>query len=203
LASHRSKPLAHLVRYMLVHSNNLYADSIAKNLTYEYLGKTATYTRMALAIRRVLKERAGIDLAEAHIVDGSGLSPHNLITPRQMLSLLEFVKANDSTLGLIDMLPLAGKTGTLAFRASVTQKPLREHVRGKTGTLVNVSNLAGFVTSASGASIPFVIFTNSITHSPRERDRIRNGATASSHYGYERYVLEQIQAERHFSPGKR
>ncbi|MCR5085248.1 MAG: D-alanyl-D-alanine carboxypeptidase/D-alanyl-D-alanine-endopeptidase, partial [Succinivibrionaceae bacterium] len=46
LASHRSKPLAHLVRYMLVHSNNLYADSIAKNLTYEYLGKTATYTRM-------------------------------------------------------------------------------------------------------------------------------------------------------------
>ena len=65
----------------------------------------------------------------------------------------------------------------------------------KTGTLQNVSNLAGYVRSKSGKLIPFVMFTNAITYTERTRDLVKFRRMASPHLNYERYVLEHIYNE--------
>lgn len=191
-----SAPLKELLTYTLHRSNNLYADSIAKNIAYEYYNVPATYDRAARAIRAILNQYANINLGDAYLVDGSGLSPHNLMTPRQLLSLLTYIKNNDDKLHLMDCLPVAGESGTLHWRGSTVNKPLAHNVIAKTGTLQNVSNLAGFVRTKSGQMSPFVIFTNAITYSQKIRDQVKYRRIASPHYAYERYVLENIYDEK-------
>lgn len=195
--AHRSSPkLKELVQYMLQKSNNLYADAIAKNVAAEYFDLPATYNRANRAMRSILNQKAHIDLGNSYIVDGSGLSPHNLMSPDKMLEILDYINQNNDTLGIIELLPVSGKSGTLQWRASTFAEPLKEHVIAKTGTLQNVSNLAGFIITASGNRVPFVMFTNSITYSERTRDNVRNRRAPSPHYGYERYVMENIYHER-------
>lgn len=196
LAVKNSQPLSKLVNYMLLHSNNLYADAIAKNTAAEYYAMPATYNRTARAIRAILSRYADISLQNAYLVDGSGLSPHNLLTARELLDVLSYIRQHDKELHLIELLPVSGKSGTLKWRSSTYENPLKYNVIAKTGTLQNVSNLAGFVRSKSGALLPFVIFTNGITYTERTRDAVKYRRVASPHLGYERYILEQIYAEK-------
>ena len=196
IAQRTSPRLSSMVEYMLQKSNNLYADSIAKNVAAEYFDLPATYYRANRAIRSILKQYAKIDLGSSYIVDASGLSPHNLLTPNKMLEVLEYINKNNDKLGIIELLPVSGKSGTLHWRPSTFNNPLKEHVIAKTGTLQNVSNLAGFVITQSGVRVPFVMFTNSITYSERTRDMVKYRRSPSPHYAYERYVLENIYYER-------
>lgn len=192
----KSEPLKELITYMLYRSNNLYADAIAKNIAAEYYAVPATYARAARAMRAILSRYADLDLGNAYIVDGSGLSPHNLITPRQLLTLLSYIDAHDKELGLLECFPVSGESGTLHWRGSTVNAPLKHNVIAKTGTLQNISNLAGFVRTDNGKLAPFVMFTNAITYPERTRDLVRFHRIASPHYAYERYVLENIYARR-------
>lgn len=196
IAQRTSPKMKDLVQYMLEKSNNLYADSIAKNIAADYYDLPATYARANRALRSILNQYAKIDLGSAYIVDGSGLSPHNLLTPEQMLKILDYINVHNDTLGIIERMPVSGKSGTLKWRASSFNAPLKEHVIAKTGTLQNVSNLAGYVITAKGNRVPFVMFTNSITYSERTLDLVQRRRSPSPHYAYERYVLETIYDER-------
>lgn len=191
----KSAPMSKLVKYMLQKSNNLYADTIAKNVAAEYYNLPATYYRANKAIRSILRQYANIDLGNAYIVDGSGLSPHNLLSPRNLLEILIYIKKHDSTLNFIDLLPVSGVSGTLNYRASTINEPLKTNVIAKTGSLQNVYNLAGFVRSAHGNLIPFVIFANSVSYDERTRDKVKYRHMPSPHYAYERYLLEKIYNE--------
>lgn len=195
LARVKSPSLGKMVEYMLMHSNNLYADAIAKNTAYEYYSLPATYNRTARALRSILSQYADINLSHAYIVDGSGLSAHNLLTASELLEVLTYIKNHDDKLHLIDKLPVAGKKGTLQWCASTINPPLKLNVIAKTGTLQNVSNLAGYVKSKTGKLIPFVMFTNAITYTERTRDMVKFRRMASPHLNYERYVLEHIYNE--------
>lgn len=195
IAKVQSPPLARMVEYMLLRSNNLYADAIAKNLACEYYSLPATYPRTVRALRSILNQYADINLSTAYIVDASGLSSHNLLTAAELLEVLTYIRDHDDTLHLIDKLPVAGKSGTLQWRSSTINPPLKLNVIAKTGTLQNVSNLAGFVRSKSGSLLPFVMFTNAITYNERMRDQVKFKRIASPHLAYERYVLEHIYNE--------
>lgn len=196
IAQRTSPKLSELLKYMLQKSNNLYADSIAKNIAAEYFNLPATYYRANRAIRSILNQYAKIDLGNVYLVDGSGLSPHNLINPRTMLKILDYINQHDDTLGLIEMLPVSGESGTLHWRVSTFNEPLKGHVIAKTGTLQNVSTLAGFIITKTGARVPFALFTNSITYSERTRDLVKYRRTPSPHYAHERYLLEAIYNEQ-------
>jgi D-alanyl-D-alanine carboxypeptidase/D-alanyl-D-alanine-endopeptidase len=191
-----SAPLGELAKYMLHRSNNLYADAIAKTVAAEYYKLPATYSRTTRAIRAVLKQYANIDLGNSYLVDGNGLSPHNLVTPHKMLEILEFINLNDDKIQFIKLLPVADESGTLHWRASTRNPPLAKNVTAKTGTIQNVSNLMGFMRTKSGVRVPFVFYTNAISFDQRTRDLVKYHKIASPHLGYERYVLEQIYNEK-------
>lgn len=191
-----SAPLSELLRYMLHRSNNLYADAIAKNTAAEYYHQSATYYRSTQAMRAILMKYAHVSLGDSYQVDGSGLSPHNLITARQLLDVLDYALHHESELHFFELMPVAGKSGTMHWRPSTANPPLKENVVAKTGTLTNTSNLAGILTTRQGGKAPFVIFTNNIALPPRQRDAVKYHRMASPTLGYERYVLEQIYEGR-------
>ncbi len=187
-----SAPLAKLLDRMLKHSDNLIADSLARALGWEYFKRPSSYATGANAVREILRTRAGIDLGSALLADGSGLSAHNLIKASQMLEVLNFIALNDQKLQLISKLPVAGVSGTLGSRGSVQMPPLVKNVTAKTGTLQNVSNLAGFMTTASGQRKAFVVMVNGLTFPPKIREALKAKRIASPHYRFERAVLEEI-----------
>lgn len=191
-----SAPMKDLVRYMLQKSNNLYADAILKNVAAEYYNESATYYRAINALRSILHKYAGLSLGDSYQVDGSGLSPHNLITPHQLLDVVSYINDNDDKLHLLECFPVAAQSGTLQWRGSVHEKPLAKNVTAKTGALTNISNLAGVLTTKSGVRVPFVIFTNAISLPQRQRDAVKYHRMASPTLRYERYVLERIYDEQ-------
>ncbi|MGN0914821.1 MAG: D-alanyl-D-alanine carboxypeptidase/D-alanyl-D-alanine-endopeptidase [Succinivibrio sp.] len=191
-----SKPLSDITRYMLHRSNNLYADAIAKTVAAEYYKLPATYPRTVRALRSVLSRYANIDLGNSYLVDGNGLSPHNLVTPHKMLEILQFININNEKIHFIELLPVADESGTLHWRSSTRNPPLGKNVTAKTGTIQNVSNLMGFMKTKTGKRIPFVFYTNSISYDQKTRDLVKYHKIASPHLGYERYVLEQIYDEK-------
>ena len=191
-----SAPLAKLLDRMLKRSDNLIADSLARALGHLYFKRAASYATGADAIREILRTKAGIDLGSALLADGSGLSAHNLIKASQMLAVLDFIARNDQQLQLINKLPVAGMSGTLGSRGSVQMPPLVKNVTAKTGTLQNVSNLAGFITTASGQRKAFVVMVNGLTFPPKIRQALKARRIASPHYKFERAVLEQIYREQ-------
>ena len=81
------------------------------------------------------------------------------------------------------------------WRRSSVEEPLKFNVIAKTGTLQNISNIAGFVRSKNNNLIPFVMFTNSISYDQNTRNKVKNRRIASPHYNYEKYVLLQIYDE--------
>jgi len=196
VSSIESKPLSELTKYMLYRSNNLYADAIAKTVAAEFYKLPATYSRTVRALRQVLRKYANIDLGNSYLVDGNGLSQHNLVTPHKMLEVLEFINLNDDKIDFIKLLPVADESGTLHWRGSTKNPPLGKNVTGKTGAIQNVSNLMGFMRTKSGVRIPFVFYTNSLSYDERTRDLVKYRKIASPHLGYERYVLEKIYEEK-------
>lgn len=196
LAHVPSAPLGKLMDRMLKKSDNLIADSLARALGHLYFNRPASYASGADAVREILRTKAGIDLGSAILADGSGLSAHNLIKASQMLEVLDFIARNDKQLGIIERLPVAGMSGTLGSRGSVQMPPLVKNVTAKTGTLQNVSNLAGFMTTASGQRKAFVVMENGLTFPPKIRAALKAKKIASPHYRFERAVLEQIYHEQ-------
>lgn len=191
-----SPRLHNLIKVMLQKSDNLYADTIAKTIGFEYFKRAGSYKDGVSAIRAILKEKAGIDLKNAYMVDGSGLSSHNLLSAKNLFDVLTYIKDHDSSLKLIDILPKSGINGTLKYRPSVRDKKLKGVVIAKTGSLQNVSNLAGFIKSKNNQLIPFVIFENSLTYPQELREEINQLKKKSPHYAFEKSVITDIYNEK-------
>jgi D-alanyl-D-alanine carboxypeptidase/D-alanyl-D-alanine-endopeptidase (penicillin-binding protein 4) len=148
-----SQRLALIVREMNRESDNFVAESLLKELGARELGRGTTGAG-ARVVRRVLAER-GVPLAGVRIVDGSGLSRGDRLTPRALTALL--VSAwSDPRIGraLFDSLSVAGVNGTLEHR--LERRPARGAVRAKTGTTSLASALTGFV----GRRYVFAILMN-------------------------------------------
>lgn len=190
-ASYNSKPIRVMLKRCLQRSVNIIADSLARTIGAVYYKRPANYFMAAKAIRGILTKQ-GIYLGNSTIIDGSGLSPHNLITPRQMLNVLQYIKLHDAELRFTELLPVAGMSGTLGGRGSVMKPPLLKNVTAKTGTLDGVSNLAGFLTDARGRKVPFVYFMNNLSYDEKVRQMLQARRIAKPHYPHERAALEAI-----------
>lgn len=124
-------------------------------------------------MRQILRQKAGVDLGNTIIVDGSGLSRHNLIAPATMMQVLQYIAQHDNELNYIKMLPLAGYDGTLRYRAGLHEAGLDGKVSAKTGSLQGVYNLAGFITTASGQRMAFVQYLSGYAVPPEDQKERR------------------------------
>ncbi len=172
LVKTESKPLHDLLKVMLKKSDNMIADAVFRTIGRDYYGVPGTWRSGSDAVRQVLKQKAGIDIGNTVMVDGSGLSRHNLISPATMMEVLQFIAKNDQQLDFISMLPLAGHDGTLRYRGGFDEAGVNGKVSAKTGALQGVYNLAGFLTTASGQRVAFVQFISAYAV-PQSQQRSR------------------------------
>jgi D-alanyl-D-alanine carboxypeptidase/D-alanyl-D-alanine-endopeptidase (penicillin-binding protein 4) len=120
-------------------------------------GTPATSAAGEQAIVDWLKTR-GIVLPELVIGNGSGLSREARITPDGMAKVLVGAYESRFAPEFLTSLSLGGLDGTLQKRFRNLDDPSR--VRMKTGTLKDVSAIAGYVTGKSGKVYAVVVFVN-------------------------------------------
>lgn len=172
LAKTQSVPLPQLLTVMLKQSDNMIADTLFRTMGQRYYQVPGTWRSGGDAVRDILRKKAGIDLDNAVIADGSGLSRNNLISADAMMQVLHYIARNDKQLQLIAMMPVAGQDGTLRTRKSLQNAGLDGKISAKTGALQGVYNLAGFMTTIDGKRIAFVQLLSG--YSP-ERDASASG----------------------------
>jgi D-alanyl-D-alanine carboxypeptidase/D-alanyl-D-alanine-endopeptidase (penicillin-binding protein 4) len=167
VASVASPTLAALVRHMNVFSDNYYAETLVKGLGARF-GSAGSTTAGAAVVLKFAESR-GIS---SRVVDGSGLSRANSVSPRAVGRLLLSVEDEPWFDALYRSLPLAGVSGTLHKRMRGTSAAGR--CRAKTGTLISVSALAGYCRSSSDHRIAFALLMNrvNVTAARRVQDRI-------------------------------
>jgi serine-type D-Ala-D-Ala carboxypeptidase/endopeptidase (penicillin-binding protein 4) len=134
IARVRSAPLSKLLRYMNRTSSNFFAEVLGKRLGAVRRGPAGTIAKGARVLRRWARGR-GIEVV-AH--DSSGLSHANRISARGLVRLLHASAAAPWGGVLRRSLASPGQ-GTLEDRLGGVR------VRAKTGTLVGVSALSGWV----------------------------------------------------------
>lgn len=147
----RSPTLRTLLRRQNVASDNYIAELLVRVLGDR---RRASTEAGAAVVRRVAQRRFG---AAPVVVDGSGISPANASTPRDLVSLL-VREVRDRA--FVRSLPIAGRTGTVAFRL---RGPLTyNRCRLKTGTLTGVSALAGYCSTTGGQTLALAILMNGV-----------------------------------------
>jgi len=159
IAHHSSPPLSADITFTNKVSQNLHAEVMLRNIAQLGCDNSGVYPDFA---RQFLSDDAGIDKGDFVFYDGSGLSSHDLVTPRATARLLSFA-AHDPKTGAPQpwfavwraSLPIGGVDGTLSDR--FTQPPLRGHVFAKTGTLGETRALSGYLDTASGQTVIFSI----------------------------------------------
>jgi D-alanyl-D-alanine carboxypeptidase/D-alanyl-D-alanine-endopeptidase (penicillin-binding protein 4) len=157
LARHDSKPLKDMISDMLKMSDNVIAGSIFKKLGQMYTHRPGTWESGGIAVAQILSQQASLDIWRMSLIDGSGLSRYNQVTPAQMLKVLEFAFHNHATnYDFMSALPVAGVDGTLKRR----MHNIAWRVRAKTGTLQGVIALAGYAITADKEPVAFVIMIN-------------------------------------------
>lgn len=151
LASVESPDLVQRLHMMMKESDNVYAEAIGREVA-AHVGIDAPSATL-----HVLAEH-GFDTGGITLVDSSGLSVDNRITPRLLDSILSDATQHEQLRPMLDALPIAAGDGTLATRYGDLAG--RGWVRAKTGTLDETSGLAGTVTAESGNVYTFALLSN-------------------------------------------
>ncbi len=151
LAAVSSPPVSVLVRLMDVPSDDFFAEMLTKQLGARF-GAEGT-TRAGAAVIT-----GAINAYDLHptIVDGSGLSRADRASPLEAVDLLRYVHGTAIGAHLMSALPVVGVNGTV--RRIGVKTAAQGNCIAKTGTLNNVTNLAGYCHAARGQLIAFAIF---------------------------------------------
>jgi D-alanyl-D-alanine carboxypeptidase/D-alanyl-D-alanine-endopeptidase (penicillin-binding protein 4) len=143
VASLDSPPVSQLVAEMLTTSDNEAAEVALKEIGVATSGD-GSWAAGAAGLASLLGG-AGVPAGDLEVVDGSGLSIENRITCEALVDVLGL----EATGPVVRAgLAVAGETGTLADRWRGTDVAGR--LRGKTGSLRNVTALAGEVDPVTG-----------------------------------------------------
>lgn len=156
LIVHQSVPIKLIIKELNKNSNNFYAEQLLKTIGLEVYGYGSTENGVK-ACRELFNEM-GINPENMMMVDGSGLSQLNLVTPRQIVNLLSYMHKSELFNYFYDSLPIAGVDGTLSNRMIKTAA--QNNVRAKAGFNVNTSTLSGYVKTVSGEMLSFSILIN-------------------------------------------
>ena len=146
-----SHPLKDTVPEILKKSNNFIAETVFKAAGAKYVNNTGSIENSLKMLNDYLKKE-GLNTDNIKIVDASGVSKNNIVTADFMS---EFLVKNFKNQIFIDNLPTAGE-GTLANRMLY----FKDNIKAKTGTLSDVSAIAGYITARSGNVYAFDIMIN-------------------------------------------
>jgi D-alanyl-D-alanine carboxypeptidase/D-alanyl-D-alanine-endopeptidase (penicillin-binding protein 4) len=156
LAEHVSVPLGDSVKLINKISQNLHTEMLLRTAARQN-GVWSTPEEM-LKIPQDFYAAAGIAPDDVIQTDGSGLSRHDLVTPRAIVALLKYAQAQTWFAPYYASLPVAGVDGSLQDRMKNTIAAGRIHA--KTGSVEHVRTLSGFAETPSGQRLIFSFLSN-------------------------------------------
>jgi len=157
--TYSSDPLDEVINKYNKKSVNIIGENLIKTLGAEYIGAPGTWANGRKIISLFLN-KIGIKNG-FKIVDGSGLSLLNRVSPNTMADVLEYAFQNkDVGLNFITSLPVAGIDGTLKKRFKGSD--VKGRIVAKTGYLKNVRALSGYVFTKTGDVLVFSILSNGL-----------------------------------------
>ena len=146
-----SPMLSEIVERINRESDNLYAEQVFRTLG----GGTVDAAEDAV---QAFVAEAGADGDGLSVVDGSGLSRKDLVTPASLAAVLRAMRDHPARPAFMRSLPEGGGEGsTLERRLGGVP------VRAKTGSLQAVRCLAGYVSGPDGTPYVFVLMANNYT----------------------------------------
>lgn len=139
---HRSLPLIEILRQMNIYSNNDIAEILADMAG----GGPVLGPKVAKMI--------GVPTQDIQLINGSGLGDENRMSPRAACGMFQALQTQlgAHNLSLADSLPMAGRDG-----GTVDYRTLPPSTLIKTGTLWNVSALAGVIPTQKYGTVCFAI----------------------------------------------
>ena len=166
LASHESMTLAQLLTPFLKLSNNMHAEHLIKTMGEQVSGQGSWDAGTAAMLADI--KSLGVNTADVRMVDGSGLSRADLISPQQITNLLIAARHQPWFATWYNALPIAGDPdrmvgGTLSNRMRNT--PAADNMHAKTGSMTSVSALSGYVTDGAGDPLVFSMISNNFVQS--------------------------------------
>lgn len=175
IARLESVPFSLIAAKTMKPSQNMYTETILWTLgeqARERLGtgprRSATSADLGMEVVKEFLGSIGIPEDGIRQYDGSGLSRHNLITPSAVVTLYTYMgKQSRHAQAWRDSLTIGGIDGTLANRFKGTAAA--GNMRGKTGTIDQVSALSGYVTTAAGEELVLSIVVNGVAGESRTR----------------------------------
>ncbi|MEH1843457.1 MAG: D-alanyl-D-alanine carboxypeptidase/D-alanyl-D-alanine-endopeptidase [Nostoc sp.] len=154
-----SPPLSELLMETLQNSNNLYAEAFLRTLAVKKPRmKNQTSADVGLEVVKTSLTQLGVNPANYILVDGSGLSRRNLVTPEAFVQTLRGIARTPAAYVYRASLPVAGKSGTLKGRFENTSA--EGIVQAKTGTLTGVVSLSGYINAPKYEPLVFSIIVN-------------------------------------------
>jgi D-alanyl-D-alanine carboxypeptidase/D-alanyl-D-alanine-endopeptidase (penicillin-binding protein 4) len=178
LATVLSPTVAEIAELALQTSDNDLAETMLRLVAVK-AGQPATFAGGAAAVVDALAS-LGLPTAGIVLLDGSGLARGSEVPPATLADLLVRAAGGSSPglSALVDGLPVAGFSGTLALRFTTgPPRAVAGVVRAKTGTLTGVSALAG-TTTVDGRPTVFVVMA----------DRVPDGATLQARDELDRFA---------------
>ena len=152
-----SVPLTEALVRLNKHSNNLMTRNLLLTLGAEKHGAPATVEKGVEAITGMLT-RQGIPTNKLVLENGAGLSRIERISAAALTQLLHAAYQSPLFAEFESALPIVAIDGTLKKRFNGSAFAGNAHL--KTGTLRDVSALAGYVFTASGQRVSFVMLVN-------------------------------------------
>lgn len=141
----RKKSLRDWVNITNQRSNNSYADTL-----FRFIGGSKNISAILAQL--------GINPSSFRLADGSGLSRHNIATPRSIVEILRAMYYSPNRETFYASLPVAGISGTLRNR--MRQTAAMGTVYAKTGTLTGVRALSGYLEHPNQGPMLFSIIVN-------------------------------------------
>ena len=170
LASHNSVPLAEAVKLVNKISQNLHTESLLRTSAKQVCTQTksdaepkdcSTLTSEDYAaIAAKFYADAGIATGDVVQTDGSGLSRHDLVTPRAFVALLQYAAKQSWFAAFYDSLPVAGLDGTLEDRLKNSSATMRVHA--KSGSVEHVRTRSGYAELPNGQRLIFSFMSNNM-----------------------------------------
>jgi len=143
IAAVESEPLAKLIAEVNQQSNNLYAESLLRTLGVTQSPQADSSLDAGLEAMKKALFQLGIDSASYNLVDGSGVSRHNWVTPETLVQTLQGMARSPNSAVYRNSLAVAGRIGSLQNRFLDT--PVAGKFQGKTGFVSGSIALSGYL----------------------------------------------------------
>jgi len=162
LGAVQSAPLIERLNEMMNISDNVMAECIAREVAAS-MHRPLSFAGAVDAVTNRLNT-AHVDTGGTALQDSSGLSVDDRLTAKTLDSVVQAAAGPDQPAmrPLLDVLPIAGGSGTLSdrFLDTAGNAGPAGWLRAKTGSLTAVNALAGVVTDRSGRVLTFALISN-------------------------------------------